>query len=106
MGHSSPIKNITYSPAEGAVNIPVEGSYPLPSFRSTVPNTTRPFLARSLTSFANRTSKATEIESKKNVKIDLYSGKKNAATNKFRTGDSHACCQAFDSGAVTTDVND
>lgn len=45
----------TYSPAAGAVNIPVEESYPFPSFKYTIPNTTRPFDARLLTCANNRT---------------------------------------------------
>ena len=51
------------------MNIPVEGSYPLPSFRSTVPNTTRTFDARLLTSFFSRTSNATTFLSKKEKKL-------------------------------------
>ena len=61
---SSLVQSKTYNPAAGAVNIPVEGSYPFPSFRSTVPKTTRPFTARLLTLLVSCTSKATTFFSK------------------------------------------
>ena len=55
------VQSKTYIPEAGAVNIPFEGLYPFPSFKSTVPKMTRPYVARSLTWFFSRTSKATTV---------------------------------------------
>ena len=66
-GQSGPSK--TYIPSAGAVNMPVEGSYPFPSYKSTSPKTTSPFVAMFLTSLLSRTSKAIFFSSKTWKKI-------------------------------------
>ena len=65
------VQSKTYIPETGAVNIPFEGLYPFPSFKSTVPKMTRPYVARLLTWFFSRTSKATTVFSK--IKKDRLS---------------------------------